>query len=79
MPTPAEIEFAYTIYWTKQARQWDASRRAEVQAALDQTLAQSGFEANDYARRYTVPGLDDQGHAGASLLALRKVLAAFAA
>jgi hypothetical protein len=79
MPTRAEIEFAYTIYWTKQVRQWEAARLAAVQAELDTVLAQPGFEANNYARRYTVPGLDEQAHAGASLLALKKVLAAFMA
>lgn len=78
MPTPAEIEFAYTVYWTKQARQWKIERRAALQTALDHVLRQAGFEANDYERRYSVPGLDDLGHAGASLLALKKVLAAFA-
>lgn len=71
------VDFSYTIYWTKQARQWDVPRRAAIHAALLQTLAQPGFEANAYARRYTVPGLDEQAHSGASLIALKKVLAAF--
>lgn len=75
-PGPPRVEFSYTIFWTKQARQWEAARRQTVGAALDQVLAQPGFEANDYERRYRVPGLDDQAHAGASLLALRKVLQA---
>lgn len=71
------VDFSYTIYWTKQARQWDAAHRAAIHAALLQTLAQPGFEPNAYARRYTVPGLDEQAHSGASLMALKKVLAAF--
>lgn len=71
------VDFSYTIYWTKQVRQWDAPRRAAVHAALLQTLAQPGFAANAYARRYIVPGLDEQAHSGASLIALKKVLAAF--
>lgn len=71
------VDFSYTIYWTKQARQWDADRRAAVHTALLQVLAQPGFEPNAYARRYTVPGLDEQAHSGASLIALKKVLAAF--
>jgi hypothetical protein len=73
------VEFSYAVYWTKHVRQWEATRRAAVRDALLQVLAQPGFEANAYARRYVVPGLDDQAHSGASLLALRKVLSAFEA
>ena len=73
---PPRVDFSYTIYWTKQARSWDAARRAAVQAALRPALAQPDFEANDYERRYRVSGLDEQAHAGASLLALDKVLRA---
>lgn len=76
-PNPPRVEFSYTIYWTKQARSWEAARRAAIAAALRPVLAQPGFEANAYARRYSVPGLDDQAHSGVSLLALKKVLAAF--
>lgn len=76
-PGPPRVDFSYTVFWTKQVRAWDAQRRAAVGAALSQVVAQPDFEANAYARRYAVPGLDDQAHAGASLLALRKVLAAF--
>jgi hypothetical protein len=76
---PPRVEYSYTIYWTKQVRAWDAARRAAVEAALAQVLAQPEFEDNAYERRYTVAGLDEQAHAGASLLALRKVLEAFAA
>ncbi len=72
------IEFSYTIYWTKLARQWDPARRAAVREAVRLVLAQPGFEANAYERRYSVPGLDAEGqaHSGASLVALKKVLAA---
>jgi hypothetical protein len=76
-PSPPRIEFSYTIYWTKQVRRWDAGRRAAAQQALRQALAQPGFEANDYERRYRVPEIDDAAHAGASLTALAKVLQAF--
>lgn len=74
---PPRVDFSYTIYWTKQVRGWDPARRAAMEAALRPVLAQPGFEANDYERRYAVPGLDSQAHAGASLLALNKVLRAF--
>ena len=73
-PGPPRVEFSYIIFWTKQARQWDAARRQAVASALETVLGGPGFEANDYQRRYLVPGLDDQRHAGASLKALKKVL-----
>jgi len=76
-PNPPRVEFSYTIYWTKQVRGWDAARRAAIAEALQPVLAQPGFEANAYARRYAVPGLDAQAHSGVSLLALKKVLEAF--
>ncbi len=76
-PGPPRVEFSYTVYWTKQVRGWEATRRAAVRAALEAALAQAGFEPNPYQRRYRVAGLDDQAHAGLSLVALRKVLAAF--
>ena len=72
------IDFSYTVYWTKHVRQWDAARRAAVRESLVPVLNRPDFEPNAYARRYTVPGLDDQAHSGASLIALKKVLAAFA-
>ncbi len=78
MADPQQIDFSYTIFWTRQARGWDAARRAAIRAALQPVLAQPDFVNNAFARKYTVPGLDDQAHAGASLLALDKVLAAFA-
>jgi hypothetical protein len=78
-PGPPRVDFSYTIFWTKQVRGWEAARREAVSAALDRVLAQPDFESNAYARRYVVPGLDEQAHAGASLLALRKVLSAFSA
>ena len=76
-PNAPRVDFSYTVYWTKHVRQWDTSRRTAVREALERVLARPGFESNAYERRYTVPGLDEQAHSGASLLALRKVLAAF--
>jgi hypothetical protein len=73
-PGPPRVEYSYAVYWTKEARLWDAERRQAVGAALRAVLAQPGFEANAYERRYQVPGLDTQAHAGASLVALGKVL-----
>ncbi|OGO47961.1 MAG: hypothetical protein A2W37_13760 [Chloroflexi bacterium RBG_16_63_12] len=77
VPNAPRVDFSYTVYWTKHVRQWDAARRAAVREALLQVIRQPGFEPNAYARRYTVTGLDDLAHSGASLIALKKVLAAF--
>ena len=74
---PPRVEYSYSVYWVKQVRQWDAARRAAVSEALAAALAQPGFEPNAYERRYRVAGLDEQAHAGASLVALKKVLTAF--
>lgn len=73
------IDFSYTVYWTKQARQWPPERRAKILAAVQAIVRQPDFLLNAYARRYAVPGLDEQTHAGASLAALEKVLTAFQA
>lgn len=74
-----QIDFSYTVFWTKQARQWPPERRAEVLAAVQNVLHQPDFLLNAYARRYAVPGLEAQTHSGASLAALAKVLTAFQA
>jgi hypothetical protein len=76
-PGPPRVEYSYVIHWTKQVRGWDAARRATIQTSLSATIDQPGFEPNAYLRRYRVPGLDDQAHAGASLVALGNILAAF--
>lgn len=76
------VDFSYTVFWTKQVRQWTPTRRAAVEAALAEVLRRPDFELNAYERRYRVPGLDEdapaRAHAGASLAALAKVLKAFA-
>jgi hypothetical protein len=74
----AEYEFAYTIFWTKLARSWPASRRADVLAAVTRVTSEEGFLPNAYRRAYRLPILGDQAYAGASLEALQRVLQAFA-
>lgn len=74
-----QIDFSYTVFWTKQARQWTPERRTEILAAVQAIVRQPDFLLNAYARHYAVPGLDEQTHAGASLTALEKVLTAFQA
>lgn len=75
------IDFSYTVFWTKHALTWTPDQRRAVLAATEAVIAQPDFEANAYARRFEVPGLNhvltnnqQTAHAGASLLALRHVL-----
>ena len=77
-PPPDRVAYSYRIYWTRQARLWDAARRQSVSAALRGVVSAEGFEPNAFERRYRVEGVDGE-HSGASLLALAQVLEALAA
>lgn len=67
-------ELAYVLYWMKTARSWPADRREQVRLAVLEITEAGEFTANTFQRRYRVAGLDDSLHAGASLVALLKVL-----
>jgi len=69
------IDYSYTVFWTKQARLWDAATRSDVATRLSDLLKSPEFKANLFDRKYTLDGLDG-AHSGASLIALQKVLAA---
>jgi hypothetical protein len=69
------IDYSYTVFWTKQALVWDANTRSAVAARLSDLVKSPEFKANPFDRKYTLEGLDD-AHSGASLIALKKVLAA---
>ncbi len=69
------IDYSYTVFWMKNARLWDAATRSDVAARLSELLKSPEFKANPFDRNYTLGGLDG-AHAGASLIALQKVLAA---
>lgn len=78
------IDFSYTVFWTKHALTWTPDQRRAVLAATETVIAHPDFQANAYARRFEVPGLNtvlansqQTAHAGASLLALRHVLHSF--
>jgi hypothetical protein len=71
---PPDPGFAYRVAWTKEARTWDAGRRAAIASSLGRVLLSSEFLPNAYDRRYRVPELDGLHHSGASLVALRDVL-----
>lgn len=74
--TPRPL-LSYTLYWTKQAREWSRERRQRVRQQVATLTSRPGFEATTYQRRYRVVGLDTSAHAGASLLALLRVLDGF--
>lgn len=75
-PEGPDPEYSYVIYWTKTARNWDPSRRAQVLLAAERLIGKPDFEANPFERRYREPEIDASAHSGESLLALRKVLRA---
>ena len=75
---PPDPGFAYRVAWTKEARAWDAGRRAAIAESLGHVIRSDGFLANAYDRRYRVPGLDELRHSGASLVALGDGLGALA-
>lgn len=65
---------AYTFFWMKEARSWNAEKRAQVASELRDLLESSHFEPNLYERRYSLASFGDREHAGASLRALSWVL-----
>ncbi len=69
------IDYSYTVFWTKTARQWDAPRRSAVEKHLAVLIQTANFEANLLDRKYTLDELEG-AHSGASLIALKKVLEA---
>ncbi|HLF00622.1 MAG TPA: hypothetical protein VI547_01505 [Anaerolineales bacterium] len=74
--TEGRIDFAYAVFWTKTVRGWDAGARQQIAARLTALVESPDFLNNAFERKYTIEGLDDLAHSGASLLALRKVLQA---
>ncbi len=72
-----KIDYAYSIFWTKIAREWDTDRKALMAERVDALIASPEFQNNPLKRVYFIEDLDEFEHAGASLLALQKVLAAF--
>jgi len=75
-PSFERADYAYRVFWTKQARQWTVDRRQSVLAAANAVAASVAFEPNPFERRYGVAGVDG-AHSGASVMALIQVLEAF--
>lgn len=74
--TPDRVDYSYRVFWTKQARSWDAARRRSILATTRALVASETFEPNAFERRHQVEGVDGE-HSGASLIALIHVLEAF--
>lgn len=73
---PDAAEYSYTVHWTKVARDWGRAKREEVRLAVLEMTRRPEFRPSRLERRYVVPTVDGQAHAGASLLALLAVLEA---
>jgi hypothetical protein len=75
--TEQRIDFAYTIFWTKMVRTWNEEKRKAIAARVARLTASPEFVNNAFERKFEVEGLDGLAHAGASIVALKKVLEAF--
>ncbi len=67
------VSYSYIVFWTKHARLWDKARREAVAQRVTALINAPDFDANFYQRTYMLEGVGG-AHAGASLLALQKVL-----
>jgi len=76
-PDPRPSDYAYTLYWARLVQGWGAERRAQIALSVEAVISSRGFRPNEFYRTYSVPGLDEIAHAGASLLALQQILAAY--
>ena len=70
----AHAAYAYVVYWTKTVRTWPAERRRAARLAVQAALGRSDFRATTYERLYRLDEVDSSAHAGASLVALQRVL-----
>lgn len=75
-PQAQHAAYAYVVYWTKSARTWTSKQRAAALQAVRDIAARRDFLPTTYERRYRLPEVDSSAHAGASLIALRRVLEA---
>ena len=75
-PQVQHAAFAYVVYWTRTVRGWTPERRAATLRAVRDIAARPDFHPTTYERRYRLADVDASAHAGASLIALRKVLEA---
>ena len=72
--TEHRVDMSFRIFWTKISHEWDLDRMRDIREQVKNVTQQPNFQKNLIERRYTVEGLDEQAHSGASLLALIDVL-----
>jgi hypothetical protein len=76
-PSPEEsTTYAYAVYWTKTARTWPSERRRSVLQAVHAVRERPDFHATLQERLYHLDDVNSAAHAGASLIALERVLQA---
>ena len=71
-----QASFSYEVYWAKTARLWTPEHRAQALQAVRGLLSRSEFVTTLYDRTYRLEEVDATPHAGASLVALQRVLEA---
>jgi len=76
-PSPEEsTDYAYAVYWTKTARAWRPDRRRSALQAVRAIRERPDFRATVHERLYHLDDVNSSVHAGASLIALERVLQA---
>jgi hypothetical protein len=76
-PSPEEsTTYAYAVHWTKTARAWPSERRRSVLRAVRAVRERPDFRATLHERLYHLDDVDSAAYAGASLIALERVLQA---
>ena len=68
--------YAYAVYWTKIARAWPSDRRRSALQAVRAIRERPDFRATLHTRLYHLEDVNSSAHAGASLIALERVLQA---
>jgi len=69
------VDYSYRVFWTKQARTWDAGKRRLIRERISALMSEAEFETNAFERHFQIEDVDGQ-HSGASVLALNQVLEA---
>jgi hypothetical protein len=66
--------YAYAVYWTKTVRAWQSDRRRSALQAVRAIQERPDFRATLHERLYHLDDVNSSAHAGASLIALERVL-----
>ena len=72
--TAHKVDMSFRIFWTKITREWELDKIKAIREKVIAVAQAPDFRKNPIERQYTVEGLDEYAHSGASLLALIDVL-----